>query len=123
MDTIRPEELAERVEAGEDIFVLDVRPESEFEAYHIAESYNAPVYHELEADGEALEPFLDDLPRESLIVTVCRVGACARDATTALTDRGFEAVTLKGGIRNWKGYDQGTLGYRIKTLLRNSFSS
>lgn len=122
MDAIRPAALAERLAANEDIFVLDLRPESEFDAYHIEGSYNAPVYHDLEADGEALEPFLDEIPSDSLIVTVCRIGSCARDATNALEDRGFESVVLKGGIRNWRGFDEETLPYRVKAFLRGLLS-
>lgn len=123
MDTIRPETLAERIEAGEDVFVLDLRPEAEYRGYHIEDSYNAPVYHELTKDGEALEPFLDDIPADSLVVTVCRVGSCARDATVALQDRGFDAATLEGGIRSWKGFDTNSLPYRAKSFLRGLFSS
>lgn len=119
MDSIRPAELAERLEAGEDIFLLDLRPEAEYDAYHIDGSYNAPVYHELQADGEALEPFLEDIPADSLIVTVCRVGSCARDATTALSDRGYESAVLTGGIKNWRGFDENTVSYRLKSFLRD----
>ena len=121
MGAMRPETLAERLEA-EDVFVLDLRPADEFEAYHIDGSYNAPVYHELQADGEALEPYLEDLPADTEIVTVCRVGACARDATTALADRGFESVTLEGGIRNWRGFQENSLTYRLKAFLRTLLS-
>jgi rhodanese-related sulfurtransferase len=119
MDSIRPAELAERIEAGEDIFLLDLRPEAEYDGYHIEGSYNAPVYHELQADGKALEPFLEDIPTDSLIVTVCRVGSCARDATTALEDRGYDSAVLKGGIKHWRGFDEDTVSYRLRTFLRN----
>lgn len=121
MDSIGPEALDDRLDRNADVFVLDIRPQSEFASYNIAGSYNAPVYHELSADGEALEPYLSDLPTDAEIVTVCRVGLRAADATKALEDRGYDAVTLKGGIRNWRGYSEGTLTYRLKRLLRDRF--
>ncbi len=121
MEAIGPEKLADRLERREDLFVLDLRHEAEFASYNIDGSYNAPVYHELTTDGEALEPYLADLPADAQIVTVCRIGACATDATRALEDRGYEAVTLRGGIRNWRGYSEGTLAYRLKRAIQDRF--
>lgn len=117
MDWIRPEELDERLDGGEDIVVLDIRPESEFEAYHIEGSLSAPVYHDLDADGAALDPYLDSIPEGQPVVTVCRVGQVAKHATRTLNEQGYEAVTLAGGIRSWKGYDEDALWYRVKMFL------
>lgn len=121
MDSIGPEALDDRLDRNADVFVLDIRPQSEFASYNIAGSYNAPVYHEISPDGEALEPYLSDVPLEAEVVTVCRVGLRAADATRAFKDRGYDAVTLKGGIRSWRGYSEGTLTYRLERHLRDLF--
>ena len=122
MEWIRPAELDERLDRGESVFILDIRPESEYERYHIDGSLNAPVYHELDAEGTALEPYLEDIPKDSSVVTVCRVGQVAKHATNSLEDRGFEAVTLAGGIRAWKGYDDDALWYRLKMFFHRLLS-
>lgn len=122
MDAIRPAELDQRLEDGDDVFVLDIRRETDFDAGHIEGSYNAPVYDHLDGSGDALDPYLDQVPKDVLVVTVCPVGVNAKTAAAALRDRDYESVPLKGGIRMWRKYESGSFEYRLRSRLRSLFS-
>ncbi len=90
---IQPEELKRRQEAGEDVFVLDVR-----------EPYEAQIA----SLGGHLIP-LNDLPqrageldRDSNIVVHCKMGGRSQKAAEFLQHSGFKHVeNLAGGITAW----------------------
>lgn len=118
MSKISPPELDERRSRGEDIFVLDVRPRKTYQRTHIDGSVNVPVYDDLKAGNEeALRQNLEKVPEHKTVVTVCKAGVVARTATSVLEEEGYEATTLAGGMRRWRGYENGTLGYRLRSLL------
>lgn len=122
MDGIRPAELDARLEDDEDVFLLDIRREADFEADHIDGSFNAPVYDDIDAEGDALEPYLDSIPADALVVAICPVGVTASDAAVALRDRGYDAVSLDGGFRLWRKYESDSLEYRVRSWLRSLVS-
>ncbi|MFC4248701.1 rhodanese-like domain-containing protein [Natribaculum luteum] len=118
MSKIRPPELDDRLSRGDGPFVLDVRPRESYQQYHIDGSHNVPVYGDLRrGDDDALRRRLDEIPDDEPVVTVCKAGVVARKATSVLEDEGYDATTLAGGIRGWKGYENETIGYRLKSLL------
>jgi len=120
MSSIRPGELDERLDsaAGGEPFLLDIRPEPAFESGAIDGSHNVPVYDELrQGDASALRERLDDVPADRDVVVVCKMGVVARQATGVLDDEGYDAATLLGGMSGWRGYQNGSLGYRLRSLL------
>lgn len=118
MSTIRPPELDERLASGDAPFVLDVRPRENYRGEHIDGSHNVPVYGDLRAgDEDALRSRLDEIPDDAEVVTVCKAGVVARRATSVLDDEGYDAKTLTGGMRGWTGYQNGSLSYRLLSLL------
>ncbi|NEU56037.1 rhodanese-like domain-containing protein [Halorussus sp. MSC15.2] len=117
MDKIRPSELDDRL--PDDAFVLDLRPLGDYERDHIDGSHNAPVYDDLrDGDAEALDPFLDHVPDDVEVVTVCKAGVVAEEATSHLHERGYEATTLACGYRGWRHYEQNTKLHRLSSFLR-----
>lgn len=97
--TISVTDLRDRLARGDPVTVLDIRPETEYEEWHIPGSTNLPVYDDLQAgDPSGLEPVE---ATKGPIVTVCGRGAMAAKATRALRERGVEAVTLEGGLQAW----------------------
>lgn len=88
-------ELEKRLADG-DVVVLDVRPEPEYRAGHIAGARSVPL--------ERLEALLSDLPRRKEIVAYCRGPYCvyADDAVRLLRQRGLEARRLDVGYPEWK---------------------
>ena len=122
MSTIRPEELDDRL-PSDDVFVLDIRPEELFRKGHVEGSHNVPVYHDLRSgDTDALAAKLDDIPTNREVVVICKVGMVSRRATSFLDDEGYDATTLAGGWRGWRGYQNDTLRYRVTSAIRGLLS-
>lgn len=88
------EELRSRM-ADRDLVVLDVRPEAEFRAGHIAGARSLPI-------GD-LKRRLRELPADAEIVAYCRGPFCvyADDAVRTLLRRGRRAVRLEDGFPEW----------------------
>jgi rhodanese-related sulfurtransferase len=95
IEQLSAEELAQRLERG-DVVVLDVRPEAEFRAGHIAGARSAPL-SELEAAATRL-------PKRSEVVAYCRGPYCvyADDAVRLLRGRGVKARRLDVGYPEWQ---------------------
>jgi rhodanese-related sulfurtransferase len=93
IEQVSAEELRERL-ARCDVIVLDVRPEPEYRAGHIAGARPAPL--------EALESLR--LPKRREIVAYCRGPYCvyADDAVRLLRERGLKARRLDVGYPEWQ---------------------
>jgi uncharacterized membrane protein YdjX (TVP38/TMEM64 family) len=91
-------ELKARLDARQDLLVLDVRTAEDFigEQGHIAGATNIP----LEALGERLEEVGTDLERP--IALVCRTDRRSAKAAALLTRRGYgEVHVIQGGMTAW----------------------
>ncbi|WP_370934566.1 ArsR/SmtB family transcription factor [Amycolatopsis sp. cg13] len=87
--------LMDRIEAG-DALVLDVRPETEFEAGHIAGAVSVPL--------DELEDRLSELPADQEVVAYCRGEFCvlSYEAVRLLRARGRQARRMSGGMLEWR---------------------
>lgn len=75
--------------------LVDVRTANEYEAEHISGSRLLPL--------SVLEERCGELPREQLIVLICRAGTLSQAACELLARRGFVQVNnLHGGLSSWK---------------------
>jgi rhodanese-related sulfurtransferase/predicted transcriptional regulator len=95
VEQISAEELERRLARG-DVVVLDVRPEREYVAGHIAGARSAPV--------DELDTIVERLPRRREIVAYCRGPYCvyADDAVRLLRERGLKARRLDVGFPEWR---------------------
>jgi rhodanese-related sulfurtransferase len=95
IDVIDRDELATRLKRRE-ILVLDVRPEAEYEAGHIAGARSVPIAE--------LRRHLRVLPKDAEVVAYCRGPYCvyADDAVRELNRKGFRARRLIDGFPEWK---------------------
>lgn len=119
MSKIRPPELEERLANGESLYILDIRPRKTYQRDGIDGSQNVPVYGDLRRGDETeFRQSLSKVPDGKTVVTVCKAGVVAKKATSILEEEGYDAVTLAGGMRGWNGYQNGSIGYRISSLLR-----
>lgn len=90
---IRVEELKKRLDAGENLFLLDVREESEYEISNIGGKL-IPL--------PELAKHLSELDLHREIVTICKMGPRGAKAVQLLHNAGFEHVrNLAGGIHAW----------------------
>lgn len=117
MSEIRPAELDELLHSGDDPFVLDIRPRTDYQKTAIENSHNIPVYTDLqEGDESEFRDRLGEIPSDRDVVVVCQMGMVAKHATGILNEEGYDASTLLGGISGWNGYQTGSLGYKIRSL-------
>jgi rhodanese-related sulfurtransferase/DNA-binding MarR family transcriptional regulator len=95
VEQVTAAELERRLARG-DVVVLDVRPEPEYRAGHIAGARSAPL--------TALASLTSSLPRRKEIVAYCRGPYCvyADDAVRLLRERGFKARRLDVGYPEWR---------------------
>jgi rhodanese-related sulfurtransferase len=95
VEQLSAEELARRL-ARDQVVVLDVRPEPEYRAGHIAGARSAPL--------AGLSSLLPELPRRREIVAYCRGPYCvyADDAVRLLRARGLKARRLGVGFPEWR---------------------
>jgi rhodanese-related sulfurtransferase len=95
LEPITRDELAQRLRRG-DVTVIDVRPEPEFEAGHVAGARSLPLTE--------LKRRLDALPADGEVVAYCRGLYCvyADDAVRLLRREGVEARRLEDGFPEWK---------------------
>jgi rhodanese-related sulfurtransferase/DNA-binding MarR family transcriptional regulator len=95
VEQVTAAELERRLARG-DVVVLDVRPEAEYRAGHIAGARSAPL--------TALASFTSELPRRKEIVAYCRGPYCvyADDAVRLLRERGLKARRLDVGYPEWR---------------------
>jgi glyoxylase-like metal-dependent hydrolase (beta-lactamase superfamily II)/rhodanese-related sulfurtransferase len=102
MSEITPDELSTRLYASDDdLLVLDIRHEEDFDDWHIPDSVNVDVYDELSDNPDAAKGPLADLPRRKEIVTVCGAGIVADTATDVLREMDYDAKTLEDGMNGW----------------------
>jgi rhodanese-related sulfurtransferase len=73
--------------------LLDVREPEEYDAGHAPLATSIPL-------GE-LGQRIAELPRDALIVCVCRSGVRSAAAAVALVTADFDAVNLAGGMHAW----------------------
>jgi rhodanese-related sulfurtransferase len=95
LEAISRDELAARLRRG-DVILLDVRPEPEYRAGHIAGARSVPV--------SELRRNLRALPKDVEVVAYCRGPYCvyADDAVRELNRRGYRAQRLEDGFPEWK---------------------
>src|SRR5436309_3102700 len=88
--------VAQALGSGRRAEIIDVRPEAEFRAGHIAGARSAPV------DG--LDALVGELPKRREVVAYCRGPYCvyADDAVRLLRSRGLKARRLDVGYPEWR---------------------
>ncbi|WP_110111837.1 sulfurtransferase TusA family protein [Bacillus sp. CGMCC 1.16541] len=90
------EQLTAKLDANEDIVVLDVREEAEYGFNHIPNAVNIPL-------GE-LEARVNELNKDANIFIVCRTGSRSDLAAQKLTEQGFKNVlNVVPGMSQWTG--------------------
>jgi rhodanese-related sulfurtransferase len=96
LEPVTRQELARRLEDGDRLVVLDVRPAAEHAAGHLPGAVSIPV-------GE-LRRRLAELPGEREIIAYCRGPYCAfaHEAVAVLREEGFEARRLEDGMPEWE---------------------
>jgi rhodanese-related sulfurtransferase len=92
---ITPEEVKDKLDAGEEFTLVDVREPWEFETAHIDGAKLVPM-------GDVPARAHQELDPEDHIVVICHHGVRSMNVTAWLRQQGFEkAQTMRGGIDAW----------------------
>ena len=90
-----PQQVKQRLDAGEPLRLLDVREPWEFEAASIDGAKLVPM-------GDVPSRAHQELDPEDHIVVVCHHGVRSMNVTAWLRQQGFEkAQSMRGGIDAW----------------------
>ena len=96
MTTITSNELKQRLDAGDEVVLLDVRSPAEYESRHIPGARNIPL-HTL-----SVERLSNDGLRDKSLVVLCQGGGRSTQACEILAKAGFTKVfNLSGGTKAW----------------------
>ncbi|OYR53813.1 MBL fold metallo-hydrolase [Halorubrum halodurans] len=103
VDSIAPETLKDRIDAGESVTLLDARMSSDYEEWRIdgenVDSINAPYFHFL--DEEIDDAVLKSIPDDEHVTVLCAKGGASEYVAGALADRGYDVDHLEDGMNGW----------------------
>jgi glyoxylase-like metal-dependent hydrolase (beta-lactamase superfamily II) len=103
MELIRPNELKDRLDSKDnELLLVDIRDESEYDDWNIKGSLNVPVNKYL-ATGEVdkIKKAFSSLPKEKDIITVCARGINSQVASEILNEMGYVTHPLEKGMKGW----------------------
>lgn len=116
---ISPTELKAKLDAGQALFILDLRNRDEFAAWRIEGRQAIPVlnvpYFEVleEAETDDIAQVFADyaerhwkeiLPRDRFILVVCAKGGASLPAAEGLERLGYHSASLEGGMAAWGNF-------------------
>jgi len=90
---IEVEELRQRLDAGEDVSLLDVRTPQEWEIARLDGARLIPLHE--------LPDRLGEVDTAERLVVLCHYGPRSLRATQMLREMGYQAVNLRGGLDAW----------------------
>ncbi|WP_276256124.1 MBL fold metallo-hydrolase [Halomontanus rarus] len=103
IESVSPDELKDRIDAGEDVTLLDARMESEYEEWRIdgenVESINVPYFEFL--DDEIDDDVLAQIPDDREITVLCAKGGSSEYVAGTLKERGYDVDHLEEGMNGW----------------------
>lgn len=96
IEELTKEELWKRIKRKDNVVVLDVRPQEEYEAGHLPGAVSIPL--------DELKKRVKELPKSKQIVAYCRGPLCALapDATRYLKSKGYKVQRLIDGAPDWE---------------------
>ena len=87
-------EIIKNYEELENVYIIDVREESEFNEGHLIHAYNIPL--------GIINTIKDEIvDMDSKIIVYCRSGSRSENAQEILSELGYSNVYDMGGIINW----------------------
>lgn len=91
------QETAKRMMDEQDVVILDVREQDEYDSSHIADALLLPVGTISEETAAAVIP-----EKDTTVLVYCRSGNRSKTASQALADLGYTQIYEFGGINTWQ---------------------
>jgi len=103
IETVDPESLKDRIDAGEDLTLLDARMQSDYEEWRIdgenVTSINIPYFEFLEDDID--EDIVEQIPDDREVTVLCAKGGASEFVAGTLAERGYDVNHLEDGMNGW----------------------
>ena len=91
------QETAKRMMDEQDVVILDVREQDEYDSGHIADALLLPVGTISEETAASVIP-----EKDTTVLVYCRSGNRSKTASQALADLGYTQIYEFGGIHTWQ---------------------
>ena len=100
-------ELKQKIDRGDDVYILDVRTPQEYAAWKISyNKYRDPPLIPIDQLFSSTEMALKHVPKDKEIITVCAHGNRSMMAARLLSEFVFNVKSVKGGMAQWNNiYD------------------
>ncbi|WP_404429019.1 rhodanese-like domain-containing protein [Sutcliffiella horikoshii] len=95
IQTISTDELKKKLDAGEELHLVDVREDEEIEMGKIKQAEHIRM-------GDVPEN-LDKLDKDKEYIIICRSGRRSENVCHYLQDQGYKVRNMVGGMLEWEG--------------------
>lgn len=95
LNTITPEELQKKLEAGEKLELVDVREYDEVAQGMIPGAKHIPM--------NEIPEKLDYFKKDQEYIFICRSGRRSANVCFYMQDQGYKVCNMVGGMLEWKG--------------------
>lgn len=101
---IHANELHEKMNKGQSVFILDVRNREDYKDWKIEgkhlQSVNIPYFDFLDEDENTYK----DLPKDTEIIVICAKGGSAKMVAETLDEKGYKVSYLEHGMKEWSQF-------------------
>jgi len=108
---ITDQDLYEKIENNEDLFLLDIRNKEDFEENHLKGAFHS-AWDEV---GECIKK--DVFTKDDKIIVICYSGQTAGQTVGILRSMGYNACALKGGMVTGSENDNLYIESKCKTTV------
>jgi glyoxylase-like metal-dependent hydrolase (beta-lactamase superfamily II)/rhodanese-related sulfurtransferase len=103
VDSVDPDSLKDRIDAGEAVTLLDTRMHSEYDEWRIdgenVTSTNVPYFEFLE--DEVDDDVLERVPDDREVTVLCAKGGASEYVAGTLVEHGYDVDHLEEGMNGW----------------------
>jgi glyoxylase-like metal-dependent hydrolase (beta-lactamase superfamily II)/rhodanese-related sulfurtransferase len=97
---IEPYDLKNKMDSGENLYILDVRTPEEYKSWKI--SYDKQVEpHLVPLDKLSSAEQIRNIPKDREVITVCSHGMRSKMAAEYLSQLGYNVKSIRGGMVAW----------------------
>jgi rhodanese-related sulfurtransferase len=109
--------LKEKLDKGEDVFILDVRTPEEHDAWKFSyDRYQETPVIPIDKLSSSQNIVSEQIPKDKEIVTVCTHGQRSQMAAQMLSKMGYKVKNIKGGMAAWNQV------YDVAKLLKSNIT-
>jgi glyoxylase-like metal-dependent hydrolase (beta-lactamase superfamily II)/rhodanese-related sulfurtransferase len=107
MQEIEAGKLKQKIDRGDNLYILDVRTPQEYKAWRISyNKYKDPPLIPIDQLISSAQMALKYVPKDKEIITVCSHGNRSMMAARLLSQLGYDVKSMKGGMAQWNNiYD------------------